>query len=96
MKYALVVATLMVSFCASSVLADEGQVSKNMLSEMGLSGLHVMTDVQGLEIRGRFVRVWGQATFGTITRSYDLTSSFNISGSVHVGGSWAFSWATAF
>ena len=98
MKYALVVATLMVSFCASSALADEGQMSKSMLSQMGIPGLRVMTDEEGLKVRGRFVRVWGRVSSGSMTRSYNFFSfsSTTISGSESLGGSFAFSTATAF
>ena len=65
MKYAAMVAVLL-SVCACSAFAGDGQISKSVLAEMGLSGLQVMSDADGMAIRGKLhlggeATVWGTA-----------------------------------
>ena len=60
MKYVAMVAVLM-SVCACSAFAGDGQISKSALAEMGLSGLQVMSDADGMAIRGKFAIVRGTA-----------------------------------
>jgi hypothetical protein len=37
--------------------AGEGQISSHSLNNMGLNGLHVMTDAQGMNVRGLSIAV---------------------------------------
>jgi hypothetical protein len=37
---------------AASAIAGDGRLSDQALAKIGLGGMHVMSDVQGLEIRG--------------------------------------------
>lgn len=57
MKYALAIAaTLVVAFGASARADDtafaDNHVGQQMLAEMGLSGITVISDAEGMEIRG--------------------------------------------
>jgi hypothetical protein len=40
------------AFAALPAFAGEGQISTHSLNNMGLSGLHLMTDAQGMHVRG--------------------------------------------
>ena len=52
MKYALSIVMLL-AVSAGSAMADQGQVSKDRLADLGLSSIQVMSDVQGEQIRGK-------------------------------------------
>jgi hypothetical protein len=56
MKTLLSIASVLV-LAASPALAGEGQVSKQSLAKMGLSGMQTMTDSQGQQIRGLSIAV---------------------------------------
>ena len=71
MKYAMLVVAVMFALCAGTTFASDGQISKSQLSEMGIPGLQVMSDVQGLEIRGMAARAWGNAYASTRFSSAD-------------------------
>ncbi len=71
MKYAMLVVAVMFALCAGTTFASDGQISKSQLSEMGIPGLQVMSDVQGLEIRGMAARAWGNAYAATRFSSAD-------------------------
>jgi hypothetical protein len=45
------------AFSALPAFAGEGQVSHQSLNNMGLAGLHVMTDAQGMNVRGMSIAV---------------------------------------
>jgi hypothetical protein len=53
MKTLLSVAALVV-LAGSSAMAADGRVSHQSLSKMGLSGMQVMSDAQGMAVRGQF------------------------------------------
>jgi hypothetical protein len=46
------VAAVLVCAAGSTVLANDGLIASTTLDSMGLSGIQVMTDAQGLEVRG--------------------------------------------
>jgi hypothetical protein len=48
-----------VAFSAASAMAGDGRLSDQSLAKMGLAGMHSMSDVQGLHIRGLSVIVGG-------------------------------------
>lgn len=81
MKYALAVAAVMVAMVSSSVFAGEGRVSQAQLASLGLSGLEVMSDAQGREIRGQgfafAASVSGSALPGTFNFSPAIALGFN-------------------
>src|SRR5580658_127262 len=56
MKTLLSIASVLV-LAASPAFAGEGQVSKQSLAKMGLSGMQTMTDSQGQQIRGLSIAV---------------------------------------
>ena len=48
--------------CVGQSMAADGNLSQSMLTDMGLSGVQEMSDVQGEEIRGKgFVRACGRS-----------------------------------
>ena len=90
MKYAAMVAVLL-TVCACSAFAGDGQISKSALADMGLSGLQVMSDAQGMSVRGSGASVSGTATVGDTTADYDATfpnfatgSAFAAEASIHL------------
>jgi hypothetical protein len=52
MKNALSCTAVIVVLCAAPALAGDGQVSSNQLAKLGLGGMKVMTDTQGMQVRG--------------------------------------------
>ena len=55
---------LLVALVASPAVAQEGNVSQSTLSQLGLSGMQVMTDTEGMEIRG--MSAWSSSGGGSI------------------------------
>jgi len=80
MKTLLTIASVLV-LSASPAFAGEGQISKQSLAKMGLSGMQTMSDAQGMQIRGTaaIVIVSGKSTAtvpgATSTNSYYATAS---------------------
>lgn len=63
-----VLAALALISAPAADAAEPGQVDNNALSAFGLSGMEVMSDVEGDQVRGTFAIVWGQGSanfFGT-------------------------------
>jgi hypothetical protein len=91
MKYVLLTLAVVALF-AGQALATDGNVSQNMLSKMGLSGMKVMSDTQGTAIRGMgFVAVSGSSTvrlgFNVATDNYIASGHcFAVGGTVRVLG----------
>jgi|SRR5579862_7542644 len=48
-----------VAFSVAPAFAGEGQVSNQTLNKMGLSGMKVMSDQQGMQVRGLSIAVVG-------------------------------------
>lgn len=70
---------------AGSAYAEDGAVSKDTLASFGLGGMQTMTDAQGTQIRGKFVKVWGVsfarvhgARFNASSRNGYLGSSHHV------------------
>jgi hypothetical protein len=56
----LLALTSLVLITAGSAVAGEGQVADQTLAKMGLGGMQVMTDADGMNVRGMaFVKVTG-------------------------------------
>jgi hypothetical protein len=52
MKFASVIAALVVALSVNAAFAGDGHVSKGTLSKMGFGGMRVMSDAQGMQTRG--------------------------------------------
>ena len=57
----LALGVVVVAGFAGQSLAADGNLSNSMLSDMGLSGMQVMSDTQGQEVRGSFAAAWGSS-----------------------------------
>jgi hypothetical protein len=65
MKYLLMILAVVMIFAAPALAADQGNLSQNAMAKMGLSGISVMSDVQGTSIRGMgFSKAWGSSWAG--------------------------------
>ena len=53
MKYALTIVAVLAVMTASSAMAEDGRVSKTLLSSLGLAGLQEVSDEAGMEVRGQ-------------------------------------------
>ena len=62
MKTLLTVAALMV-FAATSANAGDGRVSQQSLAKMGLAGMQVMSDAQGMQVRGTSIAIASGTSF---------------------------------
>ena len=52
-SFLVALAVAMLFGCVGQSMAADGNLSKSMLTDMGLSSVQVMSDVQGEEIRGK-------------------------------------------
>jgi len=88
-KYAIACAALVVvaSMAVSAKAADA--VSKSTLSSMGFSSMQVISDTDGLAIRGKgtSASVWGESTANY--RGQTSTNGYQAAASHHHGGSCA-------
>jgi hypothetical protein len=76
MKTLLSVAAVLV-LSAAPAFAGQGQVSKNSLAKMGLSGMQVMSDAQGMSVRGTSVAVVFGISHASISGEGGSASSTN-------------------
>ena len=89
---------LVVGFAGQTQAAD-GNLSSGMLADMGLSGMQVMSDVQGQEIRGMgYAAAWGSgyayvrgagSQNGYDAYGYNVAIGGNLSGAANSRGAWA-------
>jgi hypothetical protein len=68
------------AFAAVPAFAGEGQISTRSLNNMGLSGLHFMTDAQGMNVRGLSIAVVNGGSGAAVIGSH-AGSSFYAAGS---------------
>jgi hypothetical protein len=68
------------AFAALPAFAGEGQISTRSLNNMGLSGLHFMTDAQGMNVRGLSIAVVSGGSGAALIGSH-AGSSFYAAGS---------------
>ena len=54
-----------IALAAAPALAGDGQVSKQSLSRMGLSGMKVVPDQEGLQVRGQSIAITFSVSSGT-------------------------------
>jgi|HubBroStandDraft_6_1064221.scaffolds.fasta_scaffold301183_2 hypothetical protein len=71
------------AFAAAPALAGDGQVSTRSLDRMGLGGMKVVSDQDGLQMRGSFAIATSFAFGGTTV--------FSVGSPVSVGNHFAFS-----
>ncbi|HEV8003087.1 MAG TPA: hypothetical protein VGP63_24590 [Planctomycetaceae bacterium] len=76
MKTLLSVAALVV-LAAAPAMAGDGRVSHHSLSKMGLSGMQVMSDAQGMTVRGTSVAVVFGASYAHISGEGGSAGSVN-------------------
>jgi hypothetical protein len=72
-----------IGLSAAPALAGDGHVSHHSLAKMGLSGMRVMSDGQGMQIRGTSVAVATGSSFATISGlggSAHSTNSYSAAG----------------
>ncbi|HET6324328.1 MAG TPA: hypothetical protein VFG04_06480 [Planctomycetaceae bacterium] len=69
---------------AAPVLASDGQVPKHSLARMGLGGMKVTTDQEGLKVRGTSIAIATSFAFGG-------TTVLSIGSPVSIGNHFAFS-----
>lgn len=96
MKYTLLATAVMLM--GGAAMAGDGQVSQSTLSQLGLGELQVMTEAEGMEVRGMSSNAMSMGTslvFGQLidpaTKSVMAGSSINTAGAN--GGKWSFSFA---
>jgi hypothetical protein len=79
-----------IGLSVAPALAGDGHVTRQSLSKMGLSGMQVMTDDQGMQIRGTSIAVAAGGSIATIhgvggsassTNTYYAAGSHSASGS---------------
>jgi hypothetical protein len=79
-----------IALAAAPALAGDGQVSKQSLSRMGLSGMKVVPDREGLQVRGQSIAITFSASSGTtilsINSPFSVGNHFAFSASVGVSG----------
>jgi hypothetical protein len=85
---------------AAPALAGDGQVSSKSLSRMGLGGMKVVSDREGMEVRGTSIAITFSVSTGfpivSINSPFDVGHHFAFSASVGVsGGAIAGGFATA-
>jgi hypothetical protein len=75
---------------SAPALAADGQVSKSSLERMGLGGMKVVSDQDGLQVRGTSIAIAFSEASGTIIWSVNspvsIGSHFAFSASVGVSG----------
>jgi hypothetical protein len=75
---------------AAPALAGDGQVSKATLSRMGLSAMKVVSDQEGMQIRGTSIAVTFSVSSGfpivSINSPFDVGTHHAFSASVGVSG----------
>lgn len=98
MKSAVAVAVLLI---AGATPAFAGDVPQATLAELGLGEIQVMTEVEGMEVRGMSSNAMSMGTslvFGQLidpaTKSFVAGSDINTAGATaENGGKWSFSFA---
>jgi hypothetical protein len=74
------------ALAASPALAGDGQVSTRSLSRMGLGGMQVASDREGLQVRGLSIAIATSQTF--VPGGFDIV---NINSPISIGKHSAFS-----
>jgi hypothetical protein len=76
------------SLTAAPALAGDGQVSKNSLAKMGLSGMKVVPDREGMQVRGTSIAVTFSVSSGyplvSINSPFDVGTHHAFSASVGI------------
>lgn len=81
MKSSLTIAAVLIALFSGTAFADEGHVSGDTLAAMGLPGMVVVSDAEGLQIRGEgfaFAQsISASALPGTFTSNSAIALGFN-------------------
>ena len=99
-SFLVALAVAMLFGCVGQSMAADGNLNKSMLTDMGLSSVQVMSDVQGEEIRGKgFARAFGigfASVHGAGTvNGYAAAGRYRASGGniSDAGNNWRSAWA---
>src|ERR1700676_5352349 len=76
MKTLLSIASVLV-LSAAPAMAGDGHLSQKSLAKMGLSGMQVMTDSQGMSVRGTSIAVVSGSSFSFIEGEGGVAGSHN-------------------
>jgi hypothetical protein len=76
MKTLLSIASVLV-LSAAPAFAGQGHVSRQSLAKMGLAGMQVMTDDQGMQVRGLSIAVAAGGSIATISGEGGSATSVN-------------------
>ncbi|HXY35224.1 MAG TPA: hypothetical protein VEI07_13420 [Planctomycetaceae bacterium] len=79
-------AVCVLALTAAPALAGDGQVSKQSLSRMGLGGMKVVSEQEGLQVRGTSIAIATSST--TVTGGFTIIS---INSPISIGSNFAFS-----
>jgi hypothetical protein len=93
----LIVIAAVVGFSVAPAVAGDGQVSDRSLARMGLQGMTVLSDTQGMSIRGTSIAIAGShahVSGGTtipivnhpIGQHFAISITIAVSGSAFAGG----------
>jgi hypothetical protein len=80
----LILLACVVGFCAAPAFAGDGQVPSRSLERMGLGGMKVTSDQQGLQVRGMSFAFASSVAFGG-------TTVLSINSPISIGNHFAFS-----
>ncbi len=81
MKYTLAFALLFAPALASGVAAEDGHVSPSTLSALGLPALDLLSDAEGLQVRGQSAEAATRGTSLVAGLVFDPVSTSFLSGS---------------
>ncbi|HXY37032.1 MAG TPA: hypothetical protein VEI07_22585 [Planctomycetaceae bacterium] len=84
-------AACVIALASAPALAGDGQVSKQSLSRMGLGGMKLVSDQEGLQVRGTSIAITFSASSGfpivSINSPFDVGTHFAFSASAGISGS---------
>jgi hypothetical protein len=80
-----------IAFAAAPALADDGQVPNRSLARMGLSGMKVLSDKDGSQVRGTSIAIAFSATSGgttlvSVNSPFSVGNHFAFSAKVSASG----------
>jgi hypothetical protein len=83
-------AACVLALTAAPAIAGDGQVPQNSLTKMGLSGMKVMPDQEGMRVRGTSIAFTFAVATGTpivsVNSPFDVGNHFAFSARVGVSG----------
>jgi len=98
MKATMIAVALSLTVAIGSAVGNDGQVSNDVMAKMGLGNAQVMTDAEGMQVRGKwavvsgtsFASAWTTNGYSESTNSYAAgTDKFNKTGAAGSSSSFA-------